>query len=98
MNIYLIDSLALITLVIAIYAYRTLYGWKFVLFPQYPVLYIIIYTLIFGLPLIYNLYMFIKTRNDTKKDRQITESKWLGALFVFAVVIGFNIFIARSLR
>lgn len=98
MNIYLIDTFALITIIVAIYAYRTLYGWKFVLFPQYPALYIFFYTIIFGLPLIYNLYMFLKTRNDPSKDRPITSSKWMGALFIFAVVVGFNVFIARSLK
>lgn len=98
MNIYLLDALYILTILVAILAYRTMYGWKFVLFSEYSVIYIVLYTLLFGIPLIYSLFKYVKTRNDPTKDRPITASKWMGVLFVLIFVIGFNILIYPSLR
>lgn len=98
MNIYLLDSLYIIAILVAILIYRSLYGWKFVLFTNYPTLYIIFYIIILGLPLIYSLYKFVETRNDPSKDRPITASKWMGALFVMVFIIIFNVAIYPSLK
>lgn len=98
MNIHLLDALYIIATLVVILIYRTMYGWKFVLFSNYPGLYIVLYTFLFGAPLIYSLYKFVKTRDDPSENRPITASKWMGALFVVVFVIGFNLVIRPSLK
>ncbi len=96
MNLYLINILYILTTLLVITIYRTMYGWKFVIFSEYPFMYILLYILVLGLPLVYNVYKFVQTKNDESYESEITKSKWMGVLFITLFVIAFNIFVRRS--
>ena len=97
MNIYLLNILYLITLTIVIIIFNRLYGWNFLMFPNYLYVYAIVYFAVFVIPFVYNAYKYDKTKNDPKYDRQITESKWLAVLFIVIFIITFNALIYKKL-